>query len=86
MRLSWRAGRQPARVPARAFAHVLRRTPGREAGAYHLSIATRDWESPMTQVSATAPAAPSFTRAFVGFLSSITLMTTAMVVLGSLSA
>ncbi|HLM40051.1 MAG TPA: hypothetical protein VK434_10720 [Microvirga sp.] len=40
----------------------------------------------MTQVSATAPAAPSFTRAFVGFLSSITLMTTAMVVLGSLSA
>ena len=41
----------------------------------------------MTQVSATAPqAAPSFTRAVVGFLSSITLMTTAMVVLGSLSA
>jgi len=40
----------------------------------------------MTQVSAAAPAAPSFTRAFVGFLSSITLMTTAMVVLGSLSA
>jgi hypothetical protein len=39
----------------------------------------------MTQVSA-APAAPSFTRALLGFLSSITLMTTAMVVLGSLSA
>ncbi len=30
--------------------------------------------------------APSFTRAFVGFLSSITLMTAAMVLLGSLSA
>ena len=40
----------------------------------------------MTQVSAAPQAAPSFKRAFVGFLSSITLMTTVMVVLGSLSA
>ena len=41
----------------------------------------------MTQVSATAPqAAPSFTRALVGFLSSIPLMTAAMVLLGSLTA
>jgi hypothetical protein len=38
----------------------------------------------MAQVS-TAPA-PSFKRAFVGFLSSIALMTTAMVMLGSLTA
>jgi hypothetical protein len=82
MGLSWCADRQGAR----ALAHVLRRTPGWKAWAYHLPIATRDRESPMTQVSAAPQAAPSFKRAFVGFLSSITLMTTAMVVLGSLSA
>ena len=41
----------------------------------------------MTQVSAIpADRGPSFKTALVGFLSSITLMTTAMVVLGSLGA
>ncbi|HEX2554697.1 MAG TPA: hypothetical protein VHL98_13425 [Microvirga sp.] len=39
----------------------------------------------MNQVTVPSPdTAPSFARAFVGFLSSITVMTAAMVVLGNL--
>jgi hypothetical protein len=42
-------------------------------------------ESAMDQITTlTAEPAPSFARAFVGFLSSITVMTAAMVMLGSL--
>lgn len=41
----------------------------------------------MSQSTALAPdPVPSFARAFVGFVSSITLMTAAMVMLGSLGA
>jgi hypothetical protein len=65
---------------------VLRRTSAGLAWSYPVSSNTELLESAMSQMTPAETQAPSFLRPFVGFLSSITVMTAAMVLLGNLSA